>query len=185
MILMHTKEAHKQRTGTARLANLCLANAELIVGTDFTHDERVNSLIGDTAYSPFLLYPGPKALNFKTLGDEALAGGKTLLVFVVDGTWRGAKKVLNRSPNIRALPRLSFGRSYVSQYKIKKQPMEHCVSTIEAIHYLCLEAEEAGYEKLHGQNGILMAIFKKLVDTQLDYQRGKGRRREESGTVNA
>jgi DTW domain-containing protein YfiP len=184
VILMHTKEAHKQRTGTARLANLCLANAELIVGTDFTQNERVNSLIRDPHYSPFLLYPGPKAVNFKTPGIEPLAEGKTLLVFVVDGTWRGAKKVLNKSPNIRALPRLSFGGSYVSQYKIKKQPLAHCVSTIEAIYYLCKEAEEAGYENLHAQNEILMTIFKKLVDTQINYQIGKGRRREGKGAVN-
>jgi len=180
VILMHAKEDRKQKTGTARLAKLCLRNAELLVGTDFTHNERVNSLIQDPSYSPFVLYPGPKAANFKTLGKDALPEGKTLLVFVVDGTWRGARGLLNKSRNVRALPRLSFSRGYISQFRIKRQPMAHCVSTIEAIYYLCEEAGEAGYEKLNAQNGILMSIFKKLVDTQLDYQRGvlgKGSRR--------
>ena len=41
VILMHDKEAHKQRTGTPRLARLCLTNSELIVGTDFSRNERV------------------------------------------------------------------------------------------------------------------------------------------------
>jgi len=179
VILMHEKEAHKQRTGTPRLARLCLTNSELITGIDFTKNERVNALLKDPAYSPFVLYPGPDALNFKTLGKDALPAGKTLLVFVIDGTWRGARSLLNKSPNVRALPRLSFAGSYVSQFKIKKQPMEHCVSTIEAIYYLCREAEAAGYEKLGARPEILMDIFKQLVDTQLRCQREKGRPREE------
>ena len=179
VILMHDKEAHKQRTGTPRLARLCLTNSELIVGTDFSRNERVNALIKDPAYSPFVLYPGPDAVNLKTLGADALPEGKTLLVFVIDGTWRGARSLLNKSPNVRALPRLSFSGRYVSQFKIKKQPMEHCVSTIEAIYYLCREAEAAGYEKLGARAAILMDVFKRLVDTQLRCQREKGRPREE------
>lgn len=179
VILMHDKEAHKQRTGTPRLARLCLTNSELIVGTDFTRNERVNALIQDPAYSPFVLYPGPDAANFKTLGAAALPAGKTPLVFVIDGTWRGARSLLNKSPNVRALPRLSFAGSYVSQFKIKKQPMAHCVSTIEAIYYLCREAEAAGYEELGAGPEVLMDLFKKLVDTQIRCQRANGRPREE------
>lgn len=177
VILMHTKEAHKQRTGTARLARLCLTNAELLIGKDFSGNERVNALLQDPAYSPYVLYPGPQAVNFKTMGNEPLRDGKTLLVFVVDGTWRGARSLLNKSPNVRALPRLSFAGSYLSQFRIKKQPKEHCVSTIEAIYYLCKEAEAAGYEKLNAREEILMSIFKEMVDTQLSYEKGKGKRR--------
>ena len=177
VILMHTKEAKKQKTGTARLAKLCLKNAELLIGTDFTRDQRVNALLGDNSYSPFVLYPGPKAVTFKTLGGELSgAEGKTLLVFVIDGTWECARRLLNRSKNIRALPRLSFSRGYTSRFAIKKQPMEHCVSTIEALYYLCGEAEEAGYENLNGQSENLMDVFQELVGIQLGYSRGKGRR---------
>ena len=169
VILMHAKEDQKQKTGTARLAKMCLTNAELLAGTDFTHNERVNSLIRDPSYSPFVLYPGPKAVNFKTLGEDPATEGKTLLIFVMDGTWRGARRLLNKSKNISALPRLSFSRSYSSQFVIKRQPMAHCVSTIEAVYYLCEEAQEAGYESLNAQNEVLMAIFKKMVDTQINY----------------
>ena len=171
VILMHSKEARKQRTGTARLAKLSLKNAELLIGTDFTRNDRVNSLIKDPSYNPFVLYPGPKAVNFKTLGNDILKPqGKTLLIFVVDGTWACAKRLLGKSQNIRALPRISFSRSYISQFAIKKQPREHCVSTIEAIYHLCEEAEEAGYENLNAQRETLMVVLKKLVDTQLNYQ---------------
>ena len=180
VILMHYEEARAQKTGTARLARLCLTNAELLVGTDFTRDERVNALLQDPAYVPIVLYPGAEAVNFKTLGREFLPEGKTLLVFVIDGTWRSARQLLKCSRNIRALPRLSFAGEYVSRFAIKKQPMPHCVSTIEAVYYLCKEAEEAGYEKLNGQTEVLMGLLKKLVDTQLYYKKVIGRRREEN-----
>ncbi len=175
VILMHTKEAKKQKTGTARLAKLCLENAELLIGTDFTRDARVNALLRDPSCLPLVLYPGPEAVNFKTLGPGPLSG-KTPLVFVIDGTWECARRLLSRSKNIRALPRLSFSRAYSSQFAIKKQPREHCISTIEAIYYLCKEAEEAGHENLGAQSENLMEVFKKLVDTQLNYSKGKGRR---------
>lgn len=172
VILMHTKEAKKQRTGTARLAKLCLKNAELLIGTDFTRDERVNSLLRDPAYSPFVLYPGPEAVNFKTPGKELLPEGKTLLIFVIDGTWECARRLLYRSRNVSALPRLSFSRNYSSKFIIKKQPGAHCVSTIEAICYLCEEAEQAGYENLNGQSENLLVLLKKLVETQSVYKWG-------------
>jgi len=180
VILMHDDEAKKQRTGTGRLAKLCLTNSELLVGTDFTADARVNALIKDPSYLPFVLYPGPAATNLAALGASALPAGKTPLIFVIDGTWRSSRSILFKSPNVRALPRLSFSRNYLSQFRIKKQPKEHCVSTIEAIYYLCKEAEEAGLEKPDPRREVLMTVFKKMVDTQLGYAVGHHRRREEN-----
>ncbi|HNW44403.1 MAG TPA: tRNA-uridine aminocarboxypropyltransferase [Elusimicrobiales bacterium] len=170
VILMHTKEAKKEKTGTARLARLCLKNAELLIGTDFSRDERVNALLRDPAYFPVLLYPGPQAVNFETHGSFLRPEGKTLLVFVADGTWDSVRRLLFKSRNIQALPRLSFSRSYNSRFIIKKQPGQGYISTIEAIYYLCGEAEAAGYENLKAQSENLMVLFKKMVDTQLHYQ---------------
>lgn len=180
VILMHTDEAKKQRTGTGRLARLCLKNAELLVGTDFTRDAQVNALLKDPSLQPFLLYPGPQAVNFQTIAKEALPPGKTPLIFVIDGTWRSSKSILYKSPNINALPRLSFAHNYLSQFKFKKQPKAHCVSTIEAIYHLCQEAEEAGREDCHDRKEVLLTVFKKMVDTQLRYSRTLHQPREEN-----
>ena len=179
VILMHEEEAKRQRTGTGRLARLCLTNAELLVGVDFSGNGRVNALLADPAYEPFVLYPGPQAVSFKTLRG-ALPAGKAPLIFVIDGTWRTAKSLLNKSRNVRALPRLSFDGSYLSRFRIKRQPREYCVSTIEAIYYLCKEAEEAGYERTGGRKEALMSVFGELVDIQLGYARAHHRRREDS-----
>ncbi len=180
VILMHEEEAKKQKTGTGRLARLCLENSELLVGVDFSRDARVNALLADPAYVPFVLYPGPTAVNFAGLDASAVPPGKTMLVFVIDGTWRTARTLLNRSPNVRALPRISFSGSYLSQFRIKKQPLAHCVSTIEAIYYLCGEAEAAGREKPCRGREVLMDVFRKMVETQLRYAREHRRRREDN-----
>jgi DTW domain-containing protein YfiP len=177
---MHEEEARNQKTGTGRLAALCLKNSELLVGVDFSADARVNALLADPAYAPFVLYPGPKAANFGTLGRDALPEGKVPLVFVIDGTWRTARTLLNRSRNVGALPRLSFAGAYRSRFSIKKQPMEHCVSTIEAIYHLCREAEAAGHEKLGDKCEVLLDVLQKIVDTQVHYQRTVGHRREDN-----
>ncbi|HBE88840.1 MAG TPA: DTW domain-containing protein [Elusimicrobia bacterium] len=180
VILMHTKEARKQRTGTARLAKLCLTNSDLFIGTGFDGDERVDALLRDPAYVPFVLYPGPKALTFEALKAAPLPEGKTVLVFVIDGTWNTARTLLNKSPGVKALPRLSFARPYVSKFSIKRQPMAHCVSTIEAIYHLCREAEEAGYEERSAKKEVLMDLLGKLVDTQLWYSSRHRHRREDN-----
>ncbi len=180
VILMHEEEAKKQKTGTGRLARLCLENSELHVGVDFSRHERVNELLRDPSYAPFVLYPGPSALTFSGLGAAALPPGRTPLIFVIDGTWRTARTLLNRSPNVKTLPRLSFSGSYLSQFAIKHQPMAHCLSTIEAIYYLCREAEAAGHESAGPAAEGLMRVFRELVETQLRYARQHRRRREEN-----
>jgi len=183
VILMHTKEARKQRTGTARLAAMCLKNSELLIGTEFGQDERVNALLRDPAYIPFVLYPGPKAVNFRDMDRAALPAGKAPLVFVIDGTWNTARTLLNKSPNVKALPRLSFARPYVSRFSIKRQPLAHCVSTIEAIYHLCGEAGEAGFESRGEEREVLMVLLGKLVDTQLWYSRRHRHRREDNKKI--
>jgi DTW domain-containing protein YfiP len=180
VILMHTKEARKQRTGTARLAWMCLKNADLFIGTEFGDDGRVNALLRDPAYVPFVLYPGPAAVNFRDMGPETLPAGKIPLVFVIDGTWNTARTLLNKSPNVKALPRLSFAGKYVSRFAIKRQPMAHCVSTIEAIYHLCREAEAAGHERPGAKAEVLMELLGKIVETQLWYSRRHRHRREDN-----
>ncbi len=180
VILMHVEEARKQKTGTGRLAKLCLTNSELLVGTNFSEDARVNALLRDPAYVPFVLYPGPKAVNFGALGPGALPEGKSFLIFVIDGTWRTARSLLNKSGNVRALPRISFSGAYRSRFSIKRQPMAHCVSTIEAVYHLCREAEAAGYEELGRRCEVLMTLLGELVETQERYVRERHRTREAS-----
>ena len=168
VFLMHPKEAYHQHTGTGRLACLSLPDSEIIVGIDFSENNRLNTLLRDEKYEPMVLYPGDDAITAKNPRlEQKQKEGKILLVIVVDATWFFAKKMLRLSPNVRCLPKISFEGSYRSQFGFKKQPAPECVSTIESCYYLIKEMQSAGIVDKSVDTEPLMNVFKKMVDFQI------------------
>lgn len=127
IILMHPKEARKIKNGTGRLTHLSLQNSELIVGVDFTHHRRVNKLIATS--DAYLLYPSSKTID---IVKKSLPSSKNRTIFLLDATWASAKKMLRESKNLQNIAHISFTHTTPSQYQIKEQPNEHCLSTIES-----------------------------------------------------
>jgi DTW domain-containing protein YfiP len=168
VILMHPKEARKQKSGTGRLCHLVLKNSRLHVGVDFTNNSTVNALINDTGYTSVLLFPAPQAINLSQDGYRSLTGhnGK-LQIFVLDGTWALAGKILRLSENIRALPNVSFTPHHPSKFQFKKQPRAECLSTLESIQLLLELGQEQGIESIDRNIEQLPEIFDRLVGIQL------------------
>lgn len=170
LVLMHPKEAYRQKTGTGRLTALSLVNAEIIIGTDFTHNKRLNTLIhnnGDAAdYFPVVLYPAEHAFFTDTPAFRESIGNKKLLVILVDATWYFAKKMLRLSTNLHHLPKLSFKKSYRSQFAIKLQPDPVCLSTIETAYYLIEELKTAGIVDSKTDPSGLMEVFHRMIGFQ-------------------
>lgn len=167
VFLMHPKEFKQEKAGTGRLTHLCLANSMLRMGTDFDRDETVQGLINDPRYFPVLLYPGPQALNL-TNGDLAPAhlAGRSLLVFLLDATWSGARKMLKLSPTLQRLPRVMFTGATPSRYVIKQQPQEGCLSTLEATHELLLALARSGLDQ-YPQPTQLLSLFDRMQQVQI------------------
>jgi DTW domain-containing protein YfiP len=63
------------------------------------------------------------------------------VVFVLDGTWRITQQMLRRSPCLQGLPQIRFSPQHPSQYRIRKQPEPHCLSTVEAVSELLFQLE--------------------------------------------
>lgn len=197
VILMSVAEAKYQRTGSGRLAHLTLKNSEIITGNDFTEDRRVNEIINDEKTDKLILYPGKNAVTFARLKaarteciktDSSADKGisyqeKPLYIFVIDGTWRGARSMMFHSQNLKKLQCISFEHSYLSNFRIKRQPEKHCVSTIESIYYLLKEAEENGIIPQCGEKEALLDIFNRMVEIQLGYSRQHHHRREDNPKV--
>jgi DTW domain-containing protein YfiP len=172
VILMHPKEARRERLGTGRLSHASLIDSEIIVGVDFTEDARVNALLADPANLCMVMYPGEKALDISA-GEvtplvREMEAGRRLTLFLIDGTWQCAKKMMKLSANVRALPRLSFAPAGESIFEIKEQPAAWCLSTLESIHrYLC-EADRRGIESLPGRpQDTLIDVFRSMIDFSL------------------
>jgi DTW domain-containing protein len=147
VFLLHPKEFKEERTGTGRLTHLCLADSELHMGLGFDGLEAVQELIRDPAHFPVLLYPGLQARVLPGgLTPEELADRK-LVVFLLDGTWSCARKMLRLSPSLQRLPRLMFPPAAPSRFVIKQQPVAGCLSTLEATHELLGALERAGLDR--------------------------------------
>lgn len=166
---MHPKEARKEKSGTGRLCNLVLKNSRLLIGVDFTDDDEVNALIEDPEYNSVVLFPAAGAIDVSRDGYDALgASDRRLQVFVVDGTWSLAGKLFRLSKNLQALPAISFTPRQPSNFRIKKQPRNECLSTLESIHLLLELGQEQGVENADNDIDQLPEIFDRLVGIQLE-----------------
>ena len=172
VFLMHPKEFKEEKAGTGRLTHLCLPNSELHMGKGFDDHERVRELIADPANFAVLLYPGPEALNLSVTSDAQLAAfnlqrrERQLVVFLLDATWGGARRMLNLSPGLQRLPRIMFTPSAPSRYVIKQQPAEGCLSTLEAVHELLTVLARTGLDT-YPDPGQLLALFQRMQDFQI------------------
>lgn len=169
VLLMHPMEAKKEKMGTGRISLACLKNSQMITGIDFTEDPEVNALIGDPQNHCMVLYPGERSVNITSDDVSSLKelNGKKLVLFLIDGTWPCAKKMMRLSRNINSLPRVSFSAQHQSLFVIKEQPAEYCLSTLESIHFFLSESERRGLESLDKKQDNMIEVFKVMVDFQI------------------
>lgn len=170
VILMHPKEARKTKNGTGRLAHLALQNSEIVTGVDFSESSRIKALLEDEKFHPMILYPGKTSLDISACRKEQFFGnGKKLLIFVVDGTWTAARKMMKMSGSLHQLPRIAVRADTPSRFVIKRQPHRLCLATAESIFVFLKEMERLGIENLNGSHKTLMVILEKLVKIQMSY----------------
>ena len=175
VFLMHPKEFKQEKAGTGRLTHLCLARSEIHMGVEFDAHESVQALIQDPRNLAMLVYPSAGARNLSR-GDlqPADLGDRQLVVFLLDATWALAKKMLRLSPSLQRLPRLMFTPSAPSRYVIKQQPVEGCLSTLEATHELLLALERSGLDE-YPLPEQLLGLFARMQDYQLRCARDPAR----------
>ncbi|MCU0654939.1 MAG: DTW domain-containing protein [Polyangiaceae bacterium] len=159
VVLQHPREADVA-INTARIAALCLPSASVHVGVDFSRDPTVQALLSDAAAPPVLLWPGEDA---RDLAEHRPSSPVTLVV--VDGTWWQARKLVRANPALAALPRYAFTPPRPSDYRIRREPAAHCVSTVEALALALgfLEGKPSAFDPM-------LAPFRAMVDHQIGCQ---------------
>jgi len=173
IILMHIKEFKKTKNNTGRLTHLSLENSQLYIGESFDDHLHVNQLIDDPKNSCYVLYPSQDAINLNT---TSLSQHSNNVIFIIDSTWACSKKMLRLTPKLDALPKISFTHSKTSQYQIKLQPQEHCLSTIESV--LCvLELLNTHHIESLEESGLhsFLEPFTQMVQYQLSCIKNEGR----------
>ena len=169
VLLTHPLEYRKVKIGTGRITHLSLLNSEVHVGVDFSKHRRINELIDDCRTESFLLYPDQASLNLSR-GEYMPQPQRPPVFFLIDSTWACAKKVLRRSRNVRALPRVGFDIGAESAFAIKRQPERACLATIEAVHRCLMALAAYGHEVLETEDGRrFLTPFHRIMEIQQAY----------------
>ncbi len=167
VFLMHPYEFKRVKAGTGRLTHLCLADSEIHIGIGFDQHEAVQALIADPNNYPVLLFPRNDARDLsKGEFHAADLGGRRLVVFLLDATWRLVRAMWRTSPTLQQLPRIMFSNAAPSRYVIKRQPEPGCLSTLEATHELLLALDRSGLDR-YALPDQLLGLFQRMQEVQL------------------
>jgi DTW domain-containing protein YfiP len=162
LFLQHPNE-RTMPFNTARLAHLSLSRSRLVHGLRFDGTPAVQDLLRRKERAG-ILFPSASSKDLA----EAPADLETLVV--IDGTWREARKIIYLSPTLLEFPHYSFVPEKPSNYRIRKEPKEEFVSTIEATvaALRILDRDPGKYQEL-------LDLFDRMVDRQVDFQRMNNR----------
>ena len=171
VILIHPIEV-RRRIATGRMSHLCLEGSSLIHGQDYSNNLQVNQRIQNPNNQCFILYPHIQSKNLSSLSvaekSQLINPSKKTVLFIIDGTWATAKKMLHQSQNLHQLPKLCFSPQKPSTFRVRKQPAEGCYSTIEAIHQVIdLIGDQCGFNTKSKEHDKLLFVFDKMVERQL------------------
>ena len=169
IILMHPKEYKKEKNGTGHMTALQLENSEIIVGVDFTNNSRVNEILTKENSRSFLLYPGKDNFNLSVRKSSELRPfmGENPNLFILDGTWPCARKMLKLSKNLQQLKRVSFDNEIKSKFIFKQQPEPLCLSTIESVYKVINLLKEGALEQCETKDFLIP--FEKMIEYQVEY----------------
>ena len=134
LVIRHGREAWKV-TNTARMAPHLLPSCTLV---DY-------GMPGPAFDEPRLREPRTWLLFPE---GEPPAEGEELpeQLVVLDGSWQQARRMMQRIPELRGMPRLSLAKPVLERRAMRKQVLEDGMSTLEAIAAAVafLEGEEKG-----------------------------------------
>ncbi len=155
VFLQHPREA-RVPISTCRMAHHSLPNSEMHIGLGVTGNPQLERICAmpDTA----VLFPSDNAVDVSCIDVPPQH------LVVVDGTWSNAKKIVEKCPVLSKLPRLTFRPERPGAYRIRKEPAEHCLATIEAVAYV-LEL----IERAPGRFRPILSAFDAMVDRQLEF----------------
>ncbi|KAK6628848.1 hypothetical protein RUM43_002664 [Polyplax serrata] len=130
VLLQHPAE-DKRCLKTAPMLSLSLhpENCFVFRGKRFSKkDEQLYKLLSNPR--TLLLYPSPNAVdiqNIRKVGDDE----EPYNIVLIDGTWPQAKAMFNNSPILHNLKQVKLVVGGNSEYIIRTQPTEGCLSTLE------------------------------------------------------
>ncbi|PSN32156.1 hypothetical protein C0J52_24821 [Blattella germanica] len=110
-----------------------------------------------------LVYPSKDAVNLEELPPVTDASDPYTLI-LIDGTWPQAKAIYHSTPLLHSLRQIKLVTGSTSEYVIRTQPTDGCLSTLETAAEVLAVVEQSSYIK----DKLLQPMIA-LCDFQLDH----------------
>ncbi|TWU46089.1 DTW domain protein [Rubripirellula tenax] len=159
LILQHRRE-REHPFNTARIVDMALDRCRLMVD----HNDALARRLGDITLAPdaALLYPTDEAPLLMELAPEL----RPSQLVVLDGTWHHTKTLMRDIPRLQQLRQVRLAPPKPGNYRIRREPNDHALSTLEAV-IAALAENEPDTLGLSEQLSALMQAFNGMVDQQL------------------
>ncbi len=155
-VLQHRRES-RHAIGTVRLLKLGLDAVHVHVLPSGTAEVDIAPI--DLPSGAGLLYPADDAIELAHLSEE----DRPTDLVVIDGTWSHAHRIHRDNPWLHALPHYKLSPEQGSRYRIRTEPRQECLSTVEAV----IEALRVLEPELEGTEALLEA-FDTMIDAQIE-----------------
>uniref|UniRef100_A0A8C4Y268 tRNA-uridine aminocarboxypropyltransferase n=1 Tax=Gopherus evgoodei TaxID=1825980 RepID=A0A8C4Y268_9SAUR len=161
-IIQHpAEESRVLRTVPLLAACLPGDKCKVLIGRRFGEDRYPELAAVCRNSSTLILYPGAEAAN---LEDVALIFPSPSTIIIIDGTWSQAKDIFYKNSLFRLPKQVQLKTSISSQYVIRTQPTNTCLSTLE-----CAAIALAIMEKNDGIRETILRPLQALCSFQLQH----------------
>jgi len=141
-LLIHPDEYVKP-TNTARLIGASIPHTRFFPWHRTAPPTELIALLTDRRFMPYLLVPHGDATLFEGLRERPWLPDRVPAFVLLDGTWSQASKILNRSPYLQGIPRMSIQPGAPSAYRLRRQRCVQHLSTVEVAIALLAQSEDS------------------------------------------
>ncbi len=155
LILQHRRERFHP-FNTARIVSESLRHCELLVAynSELAEQFAAKELHDNVG----LLYPGATS----RLLTELPVHQRPSQLVVIDGTWHQAKTLFRDIPRLHSLPQYRLAPATPGRYRIRREPNEHALSTLEATVAALMAVEPDNTELSR-----LIETFDRMIEDQI------------------
>lgn len=167
-LVIHHRELTRS-SNTGLLALRALVNSEMRIRGETRETLDLKDLL-IPQYRTFLFYPSEDAVEL----DKDLVGRQSMPIqlIVPDGTWRQARKIHSRHPELKNVPRVKISTPDHSTFQLRAQSRPEGMATLQAI------AHGLGVIEGDRVRAQLMKLYHAKIERTLI---GRGLLRERSG----
>ncbi|MFN8670844.1 MAG: DTW domain-containing protein [Candidatus Sericytochromatia bacterium] len=149
ILLMNEKEEQKP-TNTGRLLTDTMDNSKLFIWSRVEPNKDLIELLENPKYDPYIVFPDDTEELKQRVKPFEIKSDKEPLFILLDGTWKQARKIYNKSEYLQKLPILPLRLEKKSEYKLRRASEENHLCTVEtAIEILNIAGEPEQSKQLY------------------------------------